>query len=76
MRDRDFCIKTTMVNAVPILDGLHAKFLDFCSRHGLKPGYHLTNQIMDMFEGRLNKLSRLGNKSHNRFHYLFNETIQ
>ena len=42
-----------MVNAVPILDGLHEKFIEFCSRHGLKPGYHLTNQVMEMFEGRL-----------------------
>ena len=39
--------------AKPILEGLHEDFLRFCEHHGLAAGYYLTNQIMDMFQGRL-----------------------
>lgn len=33
----------------PDLSVFHPKFLKMCERHGLKPGYALTNQVMDMF---------------------------
>ena len=46
---------------VPVLDGLHPRFIAFCEHHGLEPGYVLTNQIKDLFAAPGESRSRYQN---------------